>query len=287
MKVLLIGENGQLGWELKRTCPENIQLSTCDFPKIDLCSFSSIKECINISNPDYVINAAAYTAVDKAEEEKDLAYKINHGAVDYLSDLASDKKIRLVHISTDFVFEGKNSKPYLPGDTPNPVSVYGQSKLAGETAVLKNLADKALIIRTAWLYSSHGSNFVKTMLGLMAKKKSLNVVEDQMGTPTWAFGLAKTIWACMEKNVTGIHHWTDSGAASWYDFAMAILEEGSQIGLVSGEIEVSPIPSSQYPTPARRPGYAVLDKQSILQATGIEPIHWRTQLRQMLNELVG
>lgn len=285
MKVLLIGENGQLGWELKRTCPDHITLYTCDFPKIDLCSFTSINDCIKKSGPDCIINAAAYTAVDKAEDEKNLAFKINFKAVEYISRLARDSNTQLVHISTDFVFNGKNYKPYQPEDVPDPISVYGQSKLEGEQSILKTFSGNALIIRTAWLYSSHGTNFVKSMLGLMQEKKELGVIDEQIGTPTWAFGLATAIWTSLAKNVTGIHHWTDGGVASWYDFAVAIQEEAYQIGLIPDKINVLPISSSQYPTPAKRPEYGVLDKRSLWLATGIVPTHWRTQLRGMLKEL--
>ncbi len=286
MKILLIGKNGQLGWELRRTCPQGINLVTFDFPEIDLTSFTSIKACIDQTKPDGIINAAAYTAVDRAEQEKDLAFKINVEAVDYLSGLAKDHGMGFVQISTDFVFDGKNSLPYLPEHTPKPVSVYGQSKYESEKAVLKKLPGQALIIRTAWLYSSHGNNFVKTMLGLMKERKSLSVIDEQIGTPTWAFGLAHAIWNCMDKQVNGIHHWTDAGVASWYDFAVAIQEEGSQMGLVPGKVSILPIPASQFPTPAKRPEYGVLDKKSMWKATGIRPIHWRTQLRQMLKEQV-
>ncbi len=175
MKVLLLGSNGQLGWELQRTRPDNISLATCDYPKVDFCSTNSIHHCIDAVKPDCIINTAAYTAVDKAEHEKDSAYRINHQAVLEIAKLCKKNNISLVHISTDFVFNGRNFKPYQPDDIPDPESVYGKSKLEGELSVRKILNNKALIIRTAWLYSSHGNNFVKTMLKLMKEKQSLNV----------------------------------------------------------------------------------------------------------------
>ncbi|MBT6339663.1 MAG: dTDP-4-dehydrorhamnose reductase [Desulfobacula sp.] len=285
MKVLLLGSNGQLGWELQRTLPDNVTLTICDYPKVDFGSTDSISQCINSTEPDYIINAAAYTPVDKAEQEKELAYRINHLAVLEISELCKENTISMVHISTDFVFNGQNFKPYQPDDTPDPESVYGKSKLKGEQAVCKILGDKALIIRTAWLYSSHGNNFVKTMLKLMKEKPSLNVIDEQIGTPTWANGLSKTIWIALEKNLKGTFHWTDAGVASWYDFAMAIQEEGIGIGLLDQSIPILPVGTLQYPTPAKRPMYSVLDKTSFLQATGISPIHWRVQLRSMLKEL--
>ena len=286
MKVLLLGANGQLGWELSRTCPKEVVIEVCDYPKVDFGSVTSIQNCIQKASPDCIINAAAYTAVDKAEQEEALAYKINHTAVVVLAEIAREKDIKLVHISTDFVFSGQQHKPYQPGDRPDPESVYGKSKLAGEQAVQTILGDRALIVRTAWLYSAHGSNFVKTMLGLMADKASLNVIDEQVGTPTWAFGLAQAVWACVQKKIYGIYHWTDAGVASWYDFSVAIQEEGLAAGLLEKCIPILPIPGSLYPSPAKRPYYGVLDKRSLWEKTGIVPIHWRVQLRDMLKELV-
>lgn len=286
MKILLLGSNGQLGWELQRSCPKNITLSTCDFPKVDFCSTSSIKQCIDSTRPDCIINTAAYTAVDKAEKEKDLAWRINRDAVIEIAELCRKNNIFLTHISTDFIFNGQNFKPYQPHDTPNPKSVYGKSKLEGETAVRKILDEKSLIIRTAWLYSSHGNNFVKTMLRLMKEKQSLNVIDEQIGTPTWARDLALTIWTSLEKKLSGTFHYTDAGVASWYDFAMAIMEEGISAGLLDKPIKISPVLSHEFPTPAKRPMYSVLDKTSFWKAAGIEPIHWRIRLRSMLKELL-
>lgn len=286
MKVLLLGSNGQLGWELQRKCPDNITLTTCDFPKVDFCSTDSIHHCIKSTRPDYVINAAAYTAVDKAEQEKDLAYRINHLAVREMAELCGEKKISLIHISTDFIFNGQNFKPYQSDDIPDPESVYGKSKLKGEQAVFEIMGEKALIIRTAWLYSSHGNNFVKTMLRLMKEKQNLKVIDEQIGTPTWAYGLAQAIWIALEKNIKGIFQWTDAGVASWYDFAVAIQEEGIKAGLLDKSIPILPVPSHGFSTPAKRPMYSVLDKTSFWQATAIAPVHWRVQLRSMLKEFL-
>jgi dTDP-4-dehydrorhamnose reductase len=231
-----------------------------------------------------IINAAGYTAVDKAEQEPDLADRINHLAVRYIAELCRQNQIRLVHISTDFIFSGRHFKPYQPDDNPGPESVYGKSKLKGEQAILKTL-ENALIIRTAWLYSIHGHNFVKTMLRLMKEKTELRVIEDQIGTPTWAFGLAKVIWTALRHNATGIFHWTDAGVASWYDFSVAIQEEGLSIGLLDQAIPILPVPTHAYSTPAKRPHYSVLDKTTVRQTLGILPVHWRFQLRAMMWEL--
>ena len=284
MKVLVLGANGQLGWELQRTCPVNIALATCDFPKVDFGSPDSIRDCISTSQPECIINAAAYTEVDKAEQEEELAYRINHLATREIAELCKKNTISMVHISTDFIFNGQNFKPYRPDDTPDPKTVYGKSKLKGEQEVRKILEDNALIIRTAWLYSVHGNNFVKTMLKLMKEKSSLNVIDEQIGTPTWGFGLARAIWIALENKLTGTFHWTDAGVASWYDFALAIQEEGIKAGLLDKSISILPVTSLQYPTPAKRPMYSVLDKTSFWLATGIKPVHWRVQLRSMLKE---
>ena len=286
MKVLLLGSNGQLGWELTRTKPDHISLATCDYPKVNFCSTKSIAECINKIQPECIINTAAYTAVDKAEQEKDLAYRINHLAVLEIAGLCMQNKIPLVHISTDFIFSGQNCRPYKPDDTPDPKSVYGRSKLKGEQAVQETMGDKALIIRTAWLYSFHGKNFVKTMLSLMKKKQGLNIIDEQIGTPTWANGLASATWTALENNITGIFHWTDAGVASWYDFAVAIQEEGLKSGLLEKPIPITPVGTYQYPTPAKRPMYSVLDKTSFWQVLKTTPVHWRVQLRSMMKELL-
>ena len=288
MKVLLLGSNGQLGWELRRARPDNITLTTCDYPEVDFCSAGSINQCVSSAKPDCIINAAAYTAVDKAEQEKDLAYRINHEAVLEIAELCRQNKIFMIHISTDFVFNGQSFKPYQPDDTPDPKSVYGKSKLKGEQAVIETMGDnQALIIRTAWLYSSNGKNFVKTMLKLMQEKPGLlNVIDEQIGTPTWAHGLAVAIWNALGKKITGTFHWTDAGVASWYDFAVAIQEEGLRAGLLDKSIPVLPVPSHQFPTPAKKPMYSVLDKTSFWQTLKIKPVHWRVQLRSMLKELI-
>ena len=299
MKVLLFGSKGQLGWELQRTCPDSITLLSYDMPEIDFRSNHSIAQAINETQPDIIINAAAYTAVDRAEEETEQAFAINHKAVAFIAELCLKAKIFMVHISTDFVFSGEHFRPYKPDDALYPASVYGKSKLKGEEAVKRILPDhQVIIIRTAWLYSSHGHNFVKTMLGLMNSKRinskppstikkspPIKVIDEQIGTPTWAFGLAQAIWSALEKQLSGTFHYTDAGVASWYDFALAIQEEGIQIGLLDFPTPIVPVPTIQYPSPALRPMYSVLDKSSFWQALLLSPVHWRVQLRNMLREL--
>jgi dTDP-4-dehydrorhamnose reductase len=285
MKVLVTGCNGQLGWELKRSMPHGIEPMWTDVAELDISNRAAVDELVHKFQPTVIINAAAYTAVDKAETEKEISFKINRDGAANLAKAAAFVGARFLHVSTDFVFDGQG-KPYLPTDIVNPLSVYGASKAEGERLVLLSGA-KALIVRTAWVYCSHGGNFVKTMLRLMAEKPSLSVVCDQVGSPTWAKGLATTLWAYAQAQeaATGIVHYTDSGVASWYDFAVAIQEEGMALGLLKVAVPITPIPAAQYPTPARRPGFSVLDKASTIATLGAAP-HWRVQLRAMLKELL-
>jgi len=284
MKVLVIGCNGQLGWELQRTCPDHIEMACVDFPELDICHRSRVHEYILSLSPDWVINAAAYTAVDKAEQEPEKAYDVNCCGAMHIAEAVRDIGARLVHISTDFVFDGKQGKPYTPDDIPSPESVYGKTKLDGEKAVREVLKDTTLIIRTSWLYSAHGNNFVKTMLRLMEERDSLSVVDDQVGTPTWAHGLAQVVWGSIEKELTGLFHWSDAGVASWYDFALAIQEEGLAAELLSRKALVNPIPTSGYPTPAKRPSFSVMDKKIICRVLSIKSVGWRLRLKSMFNE---
>jgi dTDP-4-dehydrorhamnose reductase len=286
MKALITGANGQLGWELQRTRPDNWQLIALSRAELDITDRAAVKAVFKQYRPDLVINGAAYTAVDKAEREKDKAFAVNADGAANIARAAAEFQARLIHISTDFVFEGSKSKPYLPGDTPNPLSIYGISKLKGEQAISAATKDAALILRTGWLYSMHGSNFVKTMLKLMAEREEISVVADQAGTPTWTRNLAKAIYdfAAMTE-VQGIYHWTDAGIAGWYDFAVAIQEEAFRLGLLKNCIPVKPIRTEDYPTPAKRPPYSVLDKTSTWKTLGYTASHWRLSLKNMITEL--
>ncbi|MDD2285771.1 MAG: dTDP-4-dehydrorhamnose reductase [Desulfoplanes sp.] len=285
MKVLLIGSGGQLGWELCRTCPPSINFVPLDYPEIDLSDGMHVDRLVSEIQPDWVINAAAYTAVDKAESELEKARAVNGAGVGSLASSVARIEGRLVQISTDFVFDGEHGGAYPPDAECSPLGVYGQTKREGELAALEALPGRVLLLRTAWLYSSHGTNFVKTMLRLMKEKDQLGVVDDQIGTPTWAHGLATTIWRGIDRNLTGCYHWTDAGVASWYDFAVAIRDEGIACGLLKNALPVSPIPSSAYPTPAQRPSNSVLSKTSTWKDFDIQPVHWREQLRSMLQEM--
>ncbi|MBW2465924.1 MAG: dTDP-4-dehydrorhamnose reductase [Deltaproteobacteria bacterium] len=286
MKVLITGANGQLGWELQRARPNGFEIIALDIQEMDITDSPAVATVIQEYQPDLIINTAAYTAVDKAEEDKDKAFAINANGAAYIAKAAQGCRARLIHISTDFVFDGTKSQPYRPGDRTNPISVYGASKLQGELDVLAKTMNSALILRTGWLYSVHGSNFVKTMLKLMAEKEELRVIADQTGTPTWAGDFARAIYRFADiPDIKGIYHWADAGTASWFDFAVAIQEEAFKLGLLKIRIPVKPIRTEEYPTPAKRPAYSVLDKSSTWKTLGYKASHWRDSLRRMLEEL--
>ena len=278
MNALIIGKSGQVAWELQQTCPEHINAKAFGRDDIDITDLANIEKVLSTFKPDIIINASAYTAVDKAESDKENAYLINGTAVEYLAKAAKQHGIRLIHISTDFVFDGSKNTPYTVNDTPNPINVYGASKLAGEQAITKYSPDNSAIVRTSWVYSSHGNNFVKTMLRLMAEKDELNVVSDQIACPTNARGLAQFLWQLAEQeSLEPIYHYSDLGVASWYDFAIAIQEIAYATGKLTTEIPIKPIPSSKYPTPAKRPSFS-------LMTPSVHTVHWRERLKNNLRE---
>lgn len=272
--ILITGAKGQLGTELAKLLPEAI---LTDVAELDITNLSAVKTFVQDHQITTIINCAAYTAVDKAEDDIELAEKINVLGPENLAKTGC----KIVHVSTDYVFDGLGHKPYEPTDETKPISVYGKTKRAGELAVLEN-ADTAVIIRTAWLYSIHGNNFVKTMRRLGAERETLNVVADQVGSPTYASDLAKAITAIIPQIKTGqkaVYHFTNEGVCSWYDFAKKIME------LSELNCQVNPIPSSAYPTKASRPFYSVLSKESIKQDFGIKIAHWEDGLKRCLKEM--
>ena len=284
MKVLITGANGQVGHALQATAPVSAQITAFDRAGLDIGDSDAVDAAVAQIRPDLIINAAAYTAVDRAESEADLAWQINGKAPGLLAAAAYRSGARFIHISTDFVFDGAAGTPYRPDSPTDPLGTYGASKLAGEQAALA-ANPASLIVRTAWVYGTHGNNFVRTMLRLMAERDEVKVVADQVGTPTFATGLAKALWALHAAGALGIHHWTDSGAASWYDFALAIQEEALGLGLLTRSVPVIPIATSDYPTPARRPSYSILDKSAAVALVGAPAPHWRVHLRDMLGEI--
>lgn len=285
MKVLISGAGGQLGRALLATAPSRVQVVATGREQLDISAADSVARCLAEHEPQALINAAAYTAVDRAEEEEARAYRVNARAPGLLASACADRRIRLLHVSTDFVFDGQRSDPYPPQARAAPLGVYGASKLAGERRVLESAAD-ALILRTAWVYSARPGNFLHTMLRLHRERDELRVVADQVGTPTAANSLAVALWAAAaHPHRRGIYHWSDAGVCSWYDFAVAIGEEAQRLGLLNEPAAVRPIRSDEYPTPARRPAYSVLDKTSAWRDFELAPIHWRQQLRGTLAQV--
>jgi dTDP-4-dehydrorhamnose reductase len=285
MKVLIVGANGQLGTTLVQTAPAAVDWEAVDLPECDITHGEAVDALVAAKQPDVVINAAAYTAVDRAEEAVAAAFAVNATGAKNLAVAVKKRGVRLIHVSTDYVFDGTACRPYPPQAPCRSIGVYGRSKREGEVYIL-NLIDDPVIIRTAWLYSSYGSNFVLTMLRLMRERDRIQVVSDQVGAPTWAMTLARAIWSMVQKpRLKGIYHWCDAGAASWYDFAVAIQEEALRIGHLKQAIPIRPIPSEAYPTAAQRPAYSLLDCQASWRDLGLEPLHWRVALRQMLETI--
>jgi dTDP-4-dehydrorhamnose reductase len=284
-KVLVTGSSGQLGYELMKRCPAGTECRGVDLPEVDITSREQVLGLCGEFRPDVLINAAAYTAVDRAESEEEAARRVNVEGAENAASACRLLGCRLIHISTDFVFDGASRRPYRITDQPAPLGVYGKTKLLGEKAVLKELPGAA-VVRTSWLYSSHGGNFVKTMLRLMGETEELRVVCDQVGSPTWAGGLAAALWLLVKRpEEKGIFHWSDLGVASWYDFAVAVYEEALLLGILRHGVQVIPVPSEAYPTQARRPSYSVMDTARIRDALGISGVHWRENLRTMLREM--
>jgi dTDP-4-dehydrorhamnose reductase len=290
-KIVVIGKSGQLAWELARLNNVNqdknlsAEIICLGRDDIDISSLASITEVLAQYAPAAVINASAYTAVDKAETDETNAYLLNQTAVANLAAYCQKAGAFFVHVSTDYVFNGKKGSPYKVDDAIEPQGMYGKTKAAGEAEVTAILPEQSAIIRTSWVYSAEGNNFVKTMLRLMAEKPQLGVIDDQIGSPTWAKGLAQ---ACLEaalQQKAGIYHWSDEGVCSWYDFAVAIQSLAIEKGMLDKSIPIHPIPSSAYPTPAIRPHYSVLDKTLTREVFTTQGVHWRSQLSAMLDEL--
>ena len=286
MKVLVLGCNGQLGVALSETAPTDAEIIGFDLPELDITDASAVMDIVRRSDAAVIVNAAAYTAVDNAESDAEKCRAVNVNGPENLARAAKECGARLLHVSTDFVFDGEGSTPYKTNDPTNPLSVYGQTKCDGELAVLRTLPDTGVVLRTAWLYSKTGSNFVKTMLKLMQERDELSVVSDQVGTPTWANSLARAVWAfAQDPRLSGVFHWTDSGQASWHDFALAIQQEANALGLLDKMIPVRAITSADYPTAAARPKYSVLDCAVSRDVLDLCPADWRVNLKQMLEEL--
>lgn len=280
--IAVTGKNGQLGWELQQLAAgsNNYDFIFVDQDEMDLGSAESIHEFFSNHTPSFFINCAAYTAVDKAETEQETAYRINAEAPGLIASACSASNCVLVNISTDYVFDGNGKEPYRPDTQADPINYYGYSKWVGEKLALKN-NPSTIIIRTSWLYSRHGNNFVKTMMRLMKERKELKVVADQVGSPTYAADLAAAIMPVVSavqsgNRQFGIYHYSDAGVISWYDFATAIRD------ISRAECNVLPIASAEYPTPAKRPSYSVMDTSAIVETFGAVVPRWRDSLEKCM-----
>ena len=285
MRVLVLGGGGQVANAVVAAAPAHHHVAARTRAELDIGDAQAVARALAESGAEWIVNAAAYTAVDSAEDQPAQALAVNGTAVGVLAAAASRARCRLLHLSTDFVFDGRSNRAYLPADQPNPLSVYGTSKLDGERHALTEAAG-GLVLRTAWVYAAAGRNFVLTMLRLMRERERVSVVCDQIGAPTWAGGIGAAIWSLIETGAPGgIYHWTDLGVASWYDFAVAIQDEALARHLLSRAVPITPILSAAYPTRARRPAFSVLDTGSTRALIKAPARHWRHNLRIMLDEL--
>ncbi len=286
LRVLLFGHDGQLGTALRRTAPSGLEWVAPDWREADFTDPEGLRGWFR-ERPDVVVNAAAYTDVDRAEDEEDVARLVNAEAPRVLAEEAARCGAALVHVSTDYVFPGEGDRPLREDDPTGPLGAYGRTKLAGERAVLESDA-RAVVLRTSWLYSPHGRNFVKTMLAAGRERPELAVVADQWGCPTAADDLARAVWTVVARGLepAGLFHFAGAGATTWHAFAEAVFEEARRLGHVLAVERVRPIATEEWPTPARRPRWSVLDCSRIREAHGIEPPPWRDSLRRVVGELL-
>jgi dTDP-4-dehydrorhamnose reductase len=284
VRVLVLGGGGQVARAIVATAPSQHAVIAKSRGDVDISDPTAVAAALAHESADWIVNGAAYTAVDLAEEQIDSATLANDTAVGVLAAACAKTGCRLLHLSTDFVFDGSSGRAYLPTDQTKPLSVYGRTKLGGERRVLA--AGSGIVLRTSWVYASAGRNFALTMLRLMREKDRLSVVADQIGTPTWASSIARAIWGLIEVNAPGgLYHWADLGVASWYDFALAIQEEALGRGLLARAVPITPIATADYPTKAARPRFSVLDSSATRALVPVQAQHWRHNLRQMLDEL--
>jgi dTDP-4-dehydrorhamnose reductase len=287
MKVLITGASGQVGKALLDTLPTQCEIRALTRGQLDIGDATAVNCAVAAFRPAVIINAAAYTAVDQAESEPEVAGPVNAFGPRHLAQAAAViPGCRLIHISTDHVFDGRAPEPYQPHAETNPLSVYGRTKLFGERAVLAVLGERGVVLRTAWIYAPQGRNFLLTMLRLMRESGAVSVVADQHGTPTTAASIARALWVIARRPaIHGILHWTDGGVATWNEFAVAIAEEGKAAGILPGAVKITPITTADCPTAAPRPANSVLDSQETIALLGLAPDHWRIALRATLAQV--
>lgn len=306
-EIILTGAGGQLGLTIQKLWPQSplasqFTLTPFTSAELDISDEQAVNRVLNEKINDRIkdrengaqiaaiINAAAYTAVDAAEDpaNRDTAFAVNETGAANLASWAKQNHARVLHVSTDFVFSGEKKSPYAETDPTAPLGVYGASKLAGEQALLERLPDASVIVRTSWLYSPYRNNFAKTMLRLMAERDELNIVDDQIGSPTSTESLAQLLFRMIQaEGASGVYHWSDGASISWYDFAVAIQQAGLREGLLQGSIKLNPIPSSAYPTPAKRPAYSVLDTSKAQKDFGMQAQDWQENLGAVIAQLAA
>ncbi len=290
-KLLLTGAEGQLGQTFQAyfsssDLSQKYHLLTADIQEMDLRKKKSISDFLESNIPSLIVNCGAYTSVDTAELEVEAARKVNDHAVSCIARWASENSCRVIHISTDFVFDGRKTEPYSPCDETNPLGAYGETKLAGESHILELLPKRGLVLRASWLYSEYGHNFVKTMIELMKRKSELGVVNDQIGSPTSTHSLVRVLFSLIEhRTINGVFHWCDGAAISWYDFAIEIQRQALKCGLLAREIPIKPLTTEEYPTPAVRPSYSALNRGTALEKLGLEETNWQAELKAVVLQI--
>lgn len=282
MRALVTGAGGQLGRALVAGAPDGVDIVAATSRDLDIADRAAVLSCVERERPRLILNAAAYTAVDQAESDAERAAAVNEAGVANLVTAAEKGGARVVHVSTDFVFDGSASRAYAPNARPAPLGVYGATKRGGE----RHLRPGDLCVRTAWVYAAEGRNFVRTMLRLMDEREELGVVADQIGSPTSADDLARALWELALGGHSGMFHYTNSGVASWYDFAVAIRDEGVALGLLADSAaRIKPVATEDYPTPAKRPAFSVLDTRKTAETLGEAAPHWRHSLIKVLEQI--
>jgi dTDP-4-dehydrorhamnose reductase len=287
VKVLITGAGGQLGRALIALAPDDTTVRGASHQELDIADARAVGAMLQAFRPDALINAAGFTRVDDAEKEREAAERANATGPAVLAAACGGAGAWLLQVSTDYVFDGMQNRPYAPAAPTNPLSVYGRTKLQGEQAVTRGLPSQSTVVRTSWLYAAEGRNFLTTMLRLMRSRPQLTVVSDQIGAPTSVTGLARVLWAFTRRRAAGLYHWCDSGVASWYDFAVGIAEEAVSLGVLASSPPILPIASADYPTAARRPQYSLLDKRDTERLLDVAALHWRRALRDTLGAQVS
>jgi dTDP-4-dehydrorhamnose reductase len=287
MRALIPGSAGLIGTALRSQAPAAVDVIGLDLPELDITDAAAVQRAIEYYRPDVVLNAAGYLAVDKAETtDRVEAMRVNADGPRHLAQAIAPGTARMVHLSTNYIFSGRSSVPYQPGDSAEPVNIYGVSKRDGEVPVLQILGERAAVVRTSWVHAAHGNSFLRTILKVLKERGTARVVDDQLGTPTEAHSLAVVLWrAALDPAISGIHHWTDAGVASWYDFAVAIAEEAVALKLLPDSVNVVPVSTAEFPMAAARPAYGVMAKQATIAALGTSAPHWRVNVRKTMRDI--